>query len=265
METSLQSAHLPVDEIHRSIAANPVVEEEEPHIHLPNPSLWPALLSAAVLITVAGLLFFPDTPWLTIIGAPLILVGIIGWALEDPMASPHSEQDTAIYIYNPHVTPRQVLEQAELTLERNVTVSSTAYSVHPVKVEIDAVKDDGVILALYGKVELEAQRDNIEQAMRSVPNVLDVRNFLVAEDAILPLANNRLESLRAKGKLDGSHDLYILVENFIVNLYGEVPTSDMKQMLEREMIGLPGVRVVVNHIGLNKEIPGNLGRTRNKI
>ena len=31
-----------------------------------------------------------------------------------------------------------------------------------------------------------------------------------------------------------------------------------------ESLGI-GVRVVVNHIGLNKEIPGNLGRTRNKI
>ncbi len=264
METSLQSAQLTTDELHQSIAANPEVEEEEPHIHLPNPSLWPALLSAAILMTVAGLLFVPETPWLTIIGAPLILVGILGWALEDPMASPHEEQGP-VYIYNSHLTPHQVLEQAQLTLDRNVTVSSTAYSVHPVTVELDQVKENGVILALYGKVELEAQREHLERVMHTVPNVLDVRNFLVAEDAILPLANNRLESLRAQGKLDGAQNLNILVENFIVHLYGDVPNSSMKQMLEREMIGLPGVRVVVNHIGLNKEIPGNLGRTRNKI
>jgi BON domain len=262
METSLQSAHLTLDEAHQSIATNPVVEEE-PHIHLPNPSLWPALLSAAILLTVAGLLFVPETPWLTIVGVPLILVGILGWALEDPMAS-HTESGPA-YIYNPHLTPSHVLDQAQATLDQNVTVSSTAYSVHPVTVEIDQVKDDGVILALYGKVELEAQRIRLEEALRTVPNVLDVRNFLVAEDAILALGNNRLESLRAKGDLEGATNLNILVENFIVNLYGEVPTSKMKQMLEREMIALPGVRVVVNHIGLNKEIPGNLGRTRNKI
>ncbi|HEY4385067.1 MAG TPA: BON domain-containing protein [Ktedonobacteraceae bacterium] len=265
METSLQSAHITVDELHRSIAANPEVEEEEPHIHLPNPSLWPALLSVAILITVAGLLFVPDTPWLFIIGTPLVLVGILGWALEDPMASLHGEDAGPVYTYNPQLKPAQVLEMAQQTLDRNVTVSSTAYSIHPVTVEIDQIKDDGIILALYGKVELEAQRTGIEQAMRAVPNVLDVRNFLVAEDAILPLANNRLESLRSQGKLNGATDLNILVENFIVHLYGEVPSNSMKQMLEREMIGLPGVRVVVNHIGLNKEIPGNLGRTRNKI
>jgi hypothetical protein len=39
----------------------------------------------------------------------------------------------------------------------------------------------------------------------------------------------------------------------------------MKYMLEREIVGIPGVRVVINHIGLNKDIPGNLGRTNNKI
>jgi BON domain len=263
---SLQSAHLTVDELHRSIAENPEVEEqEEPHIHLPSPSLWPMLLSVAILVTVAGLLFFPDTPWLTIVGAPFVLIGILGWALEDPMASAHEEQAGPVYTYNPHLKPAQVLDQAQEALDNSVTVSSTAYSVHPVTVEIDQVKDNGVVMALYGKVELEAQRTTIEQAVREVPNVLDVRNFIVAEDAILPLANNRLESLRASGKLNGAKDLTVLAENFIVHLYGEVPDSAMKRMLEREMIGLPGVRVVVNHIGLNKEIPGNLGRTRNKI
>jgi hypothetical protein len=265
METSLQSTNLTVDELHRSIATNPEVEEEEPHIHLPNPSLWPAVLSAAILITVAGLLFVPETPWLSIVGAPLILVSILGWALEDPMAAPHGEQEGPGYIYHPQLAPNQVLEQAQMALERNVTVSSTAYSVHPVTVEIDQVKDNGVVLAIYGKVELGAQREQLELALRSVPNVLDVRNFVVAEDAILSLANSRLEQLQTQGKLNGAQNLNILVENFIVNLYGDVPSSSMKQMLEREMIGLPGVRVVVNHIGLNKEIPGNLGRTRNKI
>ena len=33
------------------------VEEGEHHIHLPGPSYWPLLLSAAILVAVAGLLF----------------------------------------------------------------------------------------------------------------------------------------------------------------------------------------------------------------
>jgi hypothetical protein len=38
----------------------------------------------------------------------------------------------------------------------------------------------------------------------------------------------------------------------------------MKYLLERELVGIPGVKVVVNHIGLNEDIPGNLGKTKNR-
>ena len=31
------------------------------------------------------------------------------------------------------------------------------------------------------------------------------------------------------------------------------------------VLARPGVRVVINHIGLDENIPGNLGRTNNKI
>ncbi len=36
-------------------------------------------------------------------------------------------------------------------------------------------------------------------------------------------------------------------------------------MLEREITAIPGARVVINHIGLDKDIPGNMGRTSNRI
>jgi hypothetical protein len=258
MQASLQSTQL------SDSLAEEQIEEEEHHIHLPNPSLWPFILSIAILVTVIGLLFLPTNPWLSIVAAPFVLVGILGWALEDPMAAPFdATADT--YKYNPKLTAQDVLEQAEAVVDQTVTVSSTAYSTHPVKVEIDQVKDDGLILALYGKVELEAQRQRVEEDLRGLPNVLDVRNFIVAEDEILNIAYARLENLRSKGKLEDAQDIRILAENYILNLYGNVPTTDMRMLLEREMIGIPGVRVVVNHIGLNEDIPGNLGRTRNKI
>jgi hypothetical protein len=267
MEASLQSTHLPVNELSDSFAQEHTEEqiEEEHHIHLPNPSLWPFILSIAILVTVIGLLFLPTNPWLSVVAAPFVLVGILGWALENPMAAPFDPTAIEPYRYNPKITSQEVLEQAEAIVEQTVTVSSTAYSTHPVKVEIDQVKDDGLILALYGKVELAAQRHHVEEVLRQLPNVLDVRNFIVAEDEILNIAYARLENLKSKGKLDDARDLRILAENYILNLYGNVPTTDMRMMLEREMIGIPGVRVVVNHIGLNEEIPGNLGRTRNKI
>lgn len=94
MDTSLQSAtDLTTEELTKSLAEKEGIvenvgghDEENHHIHLPNPSLWPLLLSGAILLAVIGVLFFPENPWLTIIAAPLVIIGILGWALEDPMA-----------------------------------------------------------------------------------------------------------------------------------------------------------------------------------
>jgi hypothetical protein len=102
MNHSLQSADLTRNELVTLSTANSmetVAAEEEHHIHLPGPSWWPMLLSVAILVAITGLLFIPDNAWITIIAAPFILVGILGWGLEDPMASQkeHSVtfQDTA--------------------------------------------------------------------------------------------------------------------------------------------------------------------------
>ncbi|GHO48439.1 hypothetical protein [Ktedonospora formicarum] len=91
MDSSLHSASLTAGELNQHSVADEAAEvesaEEEHHIHLPNPSLWPLVLSAAILVTVAGLLGLPDSALLTYIGAPFVVVGIMGWALEDPMVA----------------------------------------------------------------------------------------------------------------------------------------------------------------------------------
>jgi hypothetical protein len=262
MDATLQGANLTADELNVSLSSHADAEEreqEEHHIHMPGPSYWPIILSVAILITVIGLLFIPDAPWLAVIGAPCVLVCILGWALEDPMGE---AAKTSLQAQIPSHMSREVLDKARETVERIVTFGSTAYSAHPIKLELE---NDGTVLSMYGKVELEAQRDEIEEAVRRIPGVGQINNFIVAEDAILRLAYAKLDSLREKGKLEGAKNLYVLVENYILSLYGDVPTIDMKYMLEKEMLGIPGVRVVINHIGLNKEIPGNLGHTLNKI
>ena len=94
MDSSLQNAsNLTTEEVSTSLAENEGIEgnaeghgAEEHHIHLPNPSLWPLLLSGAILLAVSGIIFFPANPWLTVVAAPLVIIGILGWALEDPMA-----------------------------------------------------------------------------------------------------------------------------------------------------------------------------------
>jgi len=94
MDSSLKSTNLTADDLTASVH-EPVedVEGDEGshHIHLPNPSLWPFILSVAILVTMVGMLFLPANPWLSVVGAPFILIGILGWALQDPMAAPEEE------------------------------------------------------------------------------------------------------------------------------------------------------------------------------
>lgn len=127
MDSSLQSANmrptktnaqLTAGELGVSLAAHGddvanagSAEEQEHHIHLPNPSLWPLLLSAAVLLAVIGILFFPDTPWLTVVAAPLVLIGILGWTLEDPMKPMKQLFYTQNNVASPFLVGQEVIDK----------------------------------------------------------------------------------------------------------------------------------------------------------
>lgn len=274
MNTPLQSASvadseltLPASEVSHDAHA----QGESGHIHLPGPSYWPILMGVALLITFVGFLVINSTPALVIIGAVLVLVSIIGWGLEDPLAPKTAEVKPGEYSTSfaesavtgkPTPLAEAALRDAEDVVEKTVTISSTAWSAHPVKVFVER---EGVVLSLYGKVELEAQKQEVEKALRAMPGVLDVMNFLVAEDELLNAVNRTIESLRSSGKLEGATNIHALVENYIVSLYGEVPRPEMKYLLEREITGIPGARVVINHINLDENVPGNLGKTSNRI
>lgn len=276
METPLQSAQMAVVEQPSQALAEQEDEHGfggEHHIHMPNPSLWPLLTAIPIALAITAFLTWAagSVPWPSIIFAVLVLVAIIGWALQDPFAKGRARRKTSQFAatYAEVETTGEItypayqtLQQARHIADEMVTISSTAWSTHPVSVEVEK---EGVILALYGKVELEAQREALEKALLQLPGVLDVRSFLVAEDALLNAVEAKIASLREAGKLDGAEDLHVYVENYIVNLYGYTPTPEMKYMLEREIIAIPGVRVVVNHIGLDKNIPGYLGKTNNKV
>ena len=274
MDTSLQNTSLTEDEM--TMPAQAVqeavhAEGEEAHIHLPNGSLWPVILGISILVTMASFVFINTVYWVTVIGAVFVFISIMGWALEDPMAT-HGEHakpgeysatfEEAASTGKPTPLAAKILREAEDVVDQTVTVDTTAWSAHPVKVFVER---EGVVLSLYGKVELEEQKQEVEAALRKMPGVLDVMNFLVAEDELLNAVNAHIESLKAAGKLEGAKNISVLVENYIVSLYGEVPDPKMKYMLENEISGIPGARVVINHIGLDKDIPGNMGRTTNRI
>ncbi len=86
MDSSPQSASSISDEFRTSLPAQQEGEEAEPHIHMPNPSYWPLLLSLAIAVAIGGFLFISSFPWITLIALPFVLVFIVAWGLEDPMA-----------------------------------------------------------------------------------------------------------------------------------------------------------------------------------
>lgn len=85
MDTSPQSTSSTLHEsgVYEPVAHEGDVEEVEPHVHLPNPSYWPVYLSIAIAVVIGGFLI---TPWVSVIGLVGVLVCILGWGLEDPMA-----------------------------------------------------------------------------------------------------------------------------------------------------------------------------------
>src|SRR5438876_2125878 len=98
MDSSPQSASSISDEFKASLPAQQEgdVEEAEPHIHMPNPSYWPLLLSLAIAVAIGGFLFISSFPWIALIALPFVLICILGWALQDPMA-PVKEKFVTVY------------------------------------------------------------------------------------------------------------------------------------------------------------------------
>src|SRR2546421_10607219 len=142
MDTPLQSVDLTANELKASsLAATEELGEGEVehHIHMPNPSFWPLILSVAIALTIGGLLFVNTFPWLSIIAAPFVLICIVAWGLENPFASRGAGRAThlpttyaeAAEIGRPTMLAEQVLQDAQDVADRTVTVSSTEWSAHP--------------------------------------------------------------------------------------------------------------------------------------
>jgi hypothetical protein len=91
MDSSPQSTQFSSDEQDTSLVAQLEGEyegegEAHAHMHMPNPSYWPIILGVALGLAFIGLLFINDTPAILIVAVVFVLISIMGWALEDPMA-----------------------------------------------------------------------------------------------------------------------------------------------------------------------------------
>ena len=207
MDRYLQSASLTTDEMKASVDTQEeemVGVDDEPHVHLPNPSLWPLILSAAVLLAVIGLLFIPDSPWLTIVGVILIIVSAMGWALQDPMATRKVEYIKSPEIVGPlarYKIGQEVVDNNGLWLGRVQArfsrymlvdrggLSLRVYYVPPRFIE-DEVKNNTIHLSVSENELLKRGLDHVptdlydESPDLGVPNVAGVPQF--ARDPLSP-------------------------------------------------------------------------------
>jgi hypothetical protein len=123
---------------------------------------------------------------------------------------------------------------------------------------VTAEVEQGVV-TLYGSVDTTWRKERLAELMRTLPGVEQVANHLLAQDELAAQLQHRFQALVTAGELDRLPKL--LVEHQMVELYGEMATSERRNLLEREALAVPGVRVVINHLSVPQEASSRVHTT----
>ncbi len=107
--------------------------------------------------------------------------------------------------------------------------------------------EDGQV-DLSGLLETQDQFDAVFSAIKHTPGVRAVRSDVIVTEQIADFVATAISQMRAKGKLDDNDDIEVLAEHQIVYLNGQVGTLEKKAAVEREALGVAGVRLVVNQL-----------------
>jgi osmotically-inducible protein OsmY len=107
--------------------------------------------------------------------------------------------------------------------------------------------EDGQV-DLSGLLETQDQFDALFGTVKRIPGVRSVRSDIVITEQIADFVATAINQMRAKGKLDDNDDIEVLSEHQIVYLNGHVGTLEKKAAVERETLGVAGVRLVVNQL-----------------
>jgi len=62
--------------------------DENPNVHLPQPSWWPIVLALGILLIALGIVF---TWIISLLGVAVLLGAIVGWTLENRVTPAHAE------------------------------------------------------------------------------------------------------------------------------------------------------------------------------
>ena len=140
-------------------------------------------------------------------------------------------------------TDAQVARDAGHRLQQEVASASGCQGI--------TVEVEQGIATLYGSVDTTWRKERLAALVLSLPGVQQVTNYMLAEEAVSEQIENRFQSLLTAGTLERLPRF--LIEHRIVEVYGEVASSEKRALVEREALAVPGVRVVLNHLRLPQE------------
>jgi hypothetical protein len=149
------------------------------------------------------------------------------------------------------VTDAHLAQRARQLVQREIALASMCQGVI-------AEVEQGVV-TLYGSVDTTWRKERLAALVRTLPGVKQVANHLLAEEELAEQLQHHFQALLTAGTLDRLPTM--LVEHQIVELSGEVATSEQRALVERETLAVPGVRVVLNHLSVPQEVSARVHTT----
>ena len=168
--------------------------EEAVHLALPAPSFWPLLLSAALCALMVGFLLIDKAPWLVLLAALFVFIGILGWALEDREPESIDKHETLIL--------PTVMEQAPADADTQPWMSYSSDILPPV--------DQRETLVLPGVVEQVSAHAgaHLQSSHSSGAGPTSPLKVELAGNRSLPVGAREAESGEGRHPGDGEHALY---------------------------------------------------------
>jgi osmotically-inducible protein OsmY len=132
---------------------------------------------------------------------------------------------------------RTIAEKVDRALWKNGVLRSTDYG------KINVTVKDGVVY-LSGHVISASNQRRAEDAVRSIPSVLDVKSYLVPDDDLIRKVADAL------GKIEHIYGVKFFTgaQNGVVALHGEILSPEVRSLAIKCAAAIPGVRGVIDHM-----------------
>ncbi len=177
-------------------------------------------------------------------GAPITLASPPTEGTEHPQTRQERQRKRWFRWPRKHTPQPMQLTDEQLTRLANQRLQQET-ALAPATKGVTAEAEQGIV-SLYGYVDTSWRKRHLEEVILTLPGVEKVINHLLAAEELADQLQERFQRLIQEGKVETLP--HVMVEHQIVELYGEVATPEQRQLLEREALAVPGVRVVINHL-----------------